>query len=124
MVSISSTVRRALAPALGAGILAAGVLVPGIAAAAPANCTAADMAGVAGGVAMSTKSYLLAHPDVNAFYTGIHGKSRAEATSAMTAYFQQHPQVLADMKQIRQPIFDFRDRCGLPQPNTAAAAGA
>ena len=40
------------------------------------NCTAADLAGVAAGVAAATSAYLFAHPDVNDYFTSLKGTPR------------------------------------------------
>jgi hemophore (heme-binding protein) len=37
----------------------------------PPNCSAADVAGVAAGVATALSTYLFTHPDVNGVYTGL-----------------------------------------------------
>ncbi len=70
-----STVRYGMVPAFAAGAvgIAVGLFSPATAAAEPPprppNCTAADLAGIASGVAASTSTYLFTHPDVNDFYT-------------------------------------------------------
>lgn len=78
----------------------------------PPNCTAADLAGIAGGVATATSAYLFTHPDVNEFYTGLHGADNEDVPESTRAYFEAHPQELAELKGIRQPLVDFRERCG------------
>lgn len=40
----------------------------------PPNCAAADLAGIASGVAAATSAYLFTHPDVNEFFTDLHGR--------------------------------------------------
>jgi len=50
---------------------------PDPAPAAP-NCTAADLAGVAAGVAATTSAYMFAHPDVNDYFTSLKGTPRSE----------------------------------------------
>jgi hypothetical protein len=70
--------RRAVVGAIGMGAVA-GALVVGTApsaVAAPPNCTAADLAGVAAGVSAATSAYLFTHPDVNNFFTGLEGQPR------------------------------------------------
>jgi heme-binding protein len=113
-------VRRALLFALGFCVLALAPLVGVTTAAAeparPPNCTAADLAGVASGVAAATSVYLYSHPDVNDFLTTLHGRPDSEIPAATRAYFDANPQAHADLTGIRQPLVDFRNRCGLPAP--------
>ncbi|AMW21543.1 hypothetical protein BKG83_03025 [Mycobacteroides chelonae] len=81
----------------------------------PPNCTAADLAGVSAGVAASTSSYLYTHPEVNDFFTSLAGKPHSEMQSAVKAYFSTNPEAENDLRSIRQPVVDFRERCQLPQ---------
>lgn len=75
------------------------------------NCTAADMAQAAAGVAAGTSVYLFAHPDVNDFFTGLKGTPRSEMRAKLAQYMDANPQVHADLEGIRQPMLDFRSRC-------------
>lgn len=77
------------------------------------NCTAADLAQVAAGVAATTSAYLFTHPDVNEFFTGLKGQPRDEMRDQVTQYMDAHPQTHADLEGIRQPMTDFRSRCQL-----------
>lgn len=77
------------------------------------NCTAADLAQVAAGVAAATSAYLFTHPDVNGFFTGLKGQSRDEMRDQLQQYMDAHPQTHADLEGIRQPMTDFRSRCQL-----------
>ena len=114
------SVGKALAITIGAG----GVLIGGGAAVAaaeplpppppPPNCTAADLAGVSTGVTAATSAYLFTHPDVNAFFTGLKGLPREELRAQVQQYADTHPQVKAELQGIRQPMVDFRNRCGAP----------
>ena len=104
---------------ISAGVIAGAALV-GVAAPAaadPPNCTAADLAGVMSGVNASTSAYLFTHPDVNAFFTGLKGKSKDEMRSEIEQYGQANPQVRDELTAIRQPASDFRDRCDAPVPD-------
>ncbi|MBU9762632.1 hemophore-related protein [Mycobacterium sp. TNTM28] len=83
----------------------------------PPNCTAADLAGIASGVAAATSTYLWTHPDVNDFYTGLRGRPHEELPDATKAYFDGNPQAHADLAGIRQPLIDFRARCGIAPPD-------
>jgi hemophore-related protein len=77
------------------------------------NCTAADMAGVAAGVAATTSAYMFAHPDVNDYFTSLKGTPRSEMRAKLQQYMDANPQVHADLEGIRQPMVDFRSRCQL-----------
>jgi heme-binding protein len=104
---------------IGAGVVVGATLIgtAATAAADPPNCTAADLAGVMSGVSAGTSSYLFTHPDVNAFFTGLKGKSRDEMGSDVEAYMAANPQVRDELKAVRQPAADFRDRCDAPMPD-------
>ena len=104
---------------IGVGMVA-GAMMVGTAATAtadPPNCTAADLAGVMSGVNAGTSSYLFTHPDVNAFFTGLKGKSRDEMRTEIEAYGEANPQVRDELRAVRQAAADFRDRCDAPVPD-------
>ena len=108
------TAYRVVAGTIGAGAVA-GTLLVGLAPsalAAPPNCTAADLAGVAAGVSAATSAYLFTHPDVNAFFTGLEGSPRDTLRSQVQQYLDANPQVKADLAGIRQPLADLKTRCG------------
>ena len=108
-------VRRLIgAAAMGAAMFAGSAAV---AEADPPNCSAADLAGVMSGVNAGMSAYLFTHPDVNAFFTGLKGKTRDEMRSAIADYAQANPQVQSDILAIRQPAADFRNRCDAPVPD-------
>ena len=71
---------RVVVGAIGAGAVTGTLLwvTAGTAAAdpppRPANCTAADVAGVSAGVAAAVSAYLFTHPDVNGFFTDLQGR--------------------------------------------------
>jgi heme-binding protein len=104
---------------IGVGMIAGAMLVGTVATATadPPNCTAADLAGVMSGVNAGTASYLFTHPDVNAFFTGLKGKSRDEMRTEIEAYGEANPQVRDELRAVRQPAADFRDRCNAPIPD-------
>ena len=83
----------------------------------PPNCTAADLAGVMSGVSACTSSYLFTHPDVNAFFTGLKGKTREEMRVDIDAYFAANPQVSDELRAVRQAAADFRARCDVAMPD-------
>ncbi|MEO3757285.1 heme-binding protein [Mycobacterium sp. B14F4] len=104
---------------IGAGLIAGATLfgASATAAADPPNCTAADLAGVMSGVSAGTSSYLFTHPDVNAFFTGLKGKPRDQMTAEIQAYMEANPRVRDELRAVRQPAADFRDRCNAPMPD-------
>lgn len=100
-------------------VMAAALPMSGQAMAAPTapNCTPADLAGVASGVAAAASAYLFTHPDVNDFYGSLQGKPRDEVANEVRTFFNANPQAHSELQAIRQPMTDFRDRCGLEQPD-------
>jgi len=77
----------------------------------PANCTAADVAGVATGVGAALSSYLFTHPDLNGFYTGLQDAPKDQLRDDVQNYFNGHPDQQADLERIRQPLTDIKQRC-------------
>ena len=71
-------IHRTLASAIGVAAL---VATAPTAAADPPNCTAADLAGVAGGVTVATSACLFTHPEVNGFFTGLKGLTKDEMSN-------------------------------------------
>ena len=124
MLLSARTARRAVAGAVGTGAIAGAMLFgampsamaqpappPPPAPPAPANCTAADLASVAGGVSTATSAYLFAHPDVNWFYTSLEGLPRDEVRVRVQDYLNQNPLAKADLTGIRQPLVDLKNHC-------------
>lgn len=106
--------RNIVAVGLIAGAALAGSSATAIA--DPPNCSAADLAGVMSGVNAGMSAYLFTHPDVNAFFTSLKGKSRDELRTAVSNYMEANPQVRDEIRGVRQPASDFRDRCNAPLP--------
>ena len=107
-------VGRAMSVSIGAGAVA-GALLVGMAPsalAAPPNCTAADLAGVAAGVSAGTSAYLFVHPDVNDFFTGLEGTPRDTLRDSVRQYLDANPSVRTDLAGIRPPLVDLKARCG------------
>jgi hemophore-related protein len=105
---------RAVAGAIGAGAIAGAMLfgaIPSAVADPPPNCTAADLAGVASGVAAATSSYLFTHPDVNNFFTSLKGQPKSQIRDQVQNYLNANPQAKADLQGIRQPLVDLKTRC-------------
>ncbi len=109
--------RRLLVGAIGAGAVTGTLLCAGAGTAAadppprPANCTAADVAGVASGVAAALSAYLFTHPDLNGFYTDLQDRPKDQLRDDVQQYFNANPQEQADLENIRQPMVDVRQRC-------------
>jgi hemophore-related protein len=109
--------RRVVVGAIGAGVIT-GTLLSGTAGEAaadptprPPNCSAADVAGVAAGVATSLTTYLFTHPDVNGFYTGLQDQPKDQIGAQVQNYFSSNPQEEAELEGLRQPLTDIRERC-------------
>lgn len=122
MVFTKSIAQRAVVAAAGAAVAVLTVALPTSSQAladAPTapNCTPADLAGVASGVAAAASAYLFTHPDVNDFYGSLQGKPRDEVAKEVRAFFDANPQAHNDLLGIRQPMTDFRSRCGLSGPD-------
>ena len=79
----------------------------------PPNCTPADLLGVISGVAASESVYLYTHPEVNGFFADFKSKPRSEIRAAIDAYMAANPEVKSDIDGIRQPVTDFKERCGV-----------
>ena len=102
-----------------AALAAAGALSLGFSGTAhadpPPGCTTADMTGVMSGVSAALAAYLVTHPDVNDFFTGLQGLPKKDVAARTETYLDATPDVRAALENIRQPSRDFRDRCNLPQ---------
>jgi hemophore-related protein len=106
----------------GISVLSAAILLATAAPAAaddppPPNCTAADLAGVLTGVSAAMSAYLFTHPDVNVFFTDLKGLPRDQQRQHLQDYLDANPQVEAEVRGIRQPALDFRDRCEVELPS-------
>ncbi len=111
------TARRLAVGAIGGGAITGALLFAATGQAAadptprPPNCSAADVAGVAAGVATALSTYLFTHPDVNGFYTGLQDRPKDQLGADVQGYFNANPQEQADLENIRQPLTDVRERC-------------
>ena len=106
---------------VGAGVLSGAMLFGGSALASadpdapvPPPCSAAELARVMSGISFDTSNYLIAHPDVNDFFTGLKGQPKADIRGQVETYYAANPTVEQELKGLRQPAIDFRARCGLP----------
>ena len=121
MLPSARPARRAIRGAIGTGALAGAVLFGATAIAsaqppppAPPPCTAAELARVMSGVTFDTSNYLIAHPNVNDFFTSLKGQPRDQIRDQVQTYLDANPVVRDELRAIRQPSVDFRDRCGAP----------
>ena len=103
--------------ALGAAVLLATAAPAAADDPAPPNCTAADLAGVVTGVSAAMSAYLFTHPDVNAFFTDLKGLPRDQQRQHLQEYLDANPQVEAEVRAIRAPSLEFRDRCDVELPS-------
>ncbi|MCV7412789.1 hypothetical protein AWC05_12955 [Mycobacterium florentinum] len=120
MVYFALATSRAVGGAIAAGAISGAMLFAAVGSAQadpepppPPNCTAADLAQVSSGVAAATSVYLFSHPDVNAYFTSLKGQPRSEIGDQIKQYMDANPQAHADLEAIRQPLTDFKARCGM-----------
>jgi hemophore-related protein len=115
--------RHATAVAIRVGVLAGTMLfgAAGLASAeppppapVPPPCTAAELARVMSGVTFNTSNYLTENPAVNDFFTSLKGQPKDQIGSQVETYLGANPAVRDELRRIRQPSVDFRDRCGAP----------
>jgi hemophore-related protein len=66
---------------------------------------------VSAGVASATAAYLFSHPDVNDFFTNLHGRPDGEIRGDVQNYSDANPQARSDLTGIRQSLTDLRNRC-------------
>ena len=122
MLPSARPARRAVVGAIGTGLVA-GAMLFGAAATATADppppipppCTAAEMARVMSGVTFDTSNYLTLNPTVNDFFTSLKGQPRDQIRDQVQSYLDANPQVQDELRAIRQPSVNFRERCGLPE---------
>lgn len=114
MATTNALVRRTVIGTVSAGALAAAVFAATpVALADPPNCTVADLAGVAAGVSAATSAYLFTHPDVNEFMTGLKGQPRDQVLREVQQYLDERPQTKEEVRAIRAPLAEIRNRCGM-----------
>ena len=122
MLPAARSARRAVVGAIGTGLVAGAMLFGAATAMAepppppvPPPCTAAEMARVMSGVTFDTSNYLTLHPDVNDFFTSLKGQPRDQIRDQVQSYLDANPQAQDELRAIRQPSVDFRQRCGVPE---------
>jgi hemophore-related protein len=118
MLFLAGTTRRAVATAIGAGVLAGALLVGSVATAladpppppAP-GCSAADFEQLKSQVASATAGYMYAHPDVNGFFSSLKGQPKDQIRTEVKGYLANNPQTKSELEGIRQPLRDMKNRC-------------
>ena len=113
MKSVTRSLGHAAAAVLGSGAVMLAASATAIAD-PPPNCTSADVIAVMAGVSTNMSAYLFTHPDVNAFFTGMHGQPKAMVAQKTKDFLNQNPQVNAEISAIRAPAVDLRNRCNIP----------
>ncbi|MCV7216026.1 heme-binding protein [Mycobacterium crocinum] len=101
------------------GVAAVGALLavaPASPATAAADCTASGLARTVAAVAGSTADYLDVHPDVNDAFTRLKGEPRAQMRADAQRYLDANPAVRADLQNLRAPLNEFAQRCGVALP--------
>jgi hemophore-related protein len=66
------------------------------------------------GVTFDTSNYLTENPAVNDFFTSLKGQPKDQIGPQVETYLDANPAVRDELRRIRQPSVDFRDRCGAP----------
>ena len=123
MLPSARPARRVVTGAIGTGLVAGAMLFdaatamaePPPPAAVPPPCTSAELALVMSGVTFDTSNYLTTHPAVNDFFASLKGQPKDQTNDKVQSYFDANPQVQEELRAIRQPSVDFRNRCGLPE---------
>lgn len=104
----------------GGGAVVAALTVPSAplmpsATAATDPCAASEVAKTIGSVAMSTSSYLDAHPQTNQALTTISQQQGGpQSLGALKTYFDANPQAAKDLQQLQQPLTGLAGKCKLP----------
>jgi hemophore-related protein len=118
MLLMARIARRWVAAALSGGVLA-GALVVGTAPTAAADpppppapgCSAGDFELVKSQVAAATADYMFSHPDVNAFFSTLKGQPKDQIRGEVQTYLAGNPQAQSEIRGIRQPLQDLKNRC-------------
>ena len=74
-------------------------------------CTVAELTRVESGVKSDTSNYLTLHPNVNDFFTSLKGQPRDQIRDQVQTYLDANPQIREELRVIRQPSLDYRNRC-------------
>ena len=77
---------------------------------------------MSGIVGTAMGDYLFTHPDVNNFFTSLRGLPNEELRGRVQTYMDANPQVQSEIRGIRQPLTDLRNRCDAPTPTDSPCA--
>ncbi len=78
-----------------------------------ADCSAAGLSTVAGGVLAEAGGYLSAHPGANDVLTASATLPPDVARSNVRGYFTSNPGEFLDLRRIAGPLQDLRNQCGI-----------
>ena len=78
-----------------------------------ADCSAAGLSTVAGGVLAEAGGYLSAHPGANNVLTAAATQPPDVARSNVRGYFTSNPGEFLDLRRIAGPLQDLRNQCGI-----------
>lgn len=101
----AAAISAAVALSVGAGMAAAD---------ADPGCWASDITAAEAQAATGMTAYLVTHPEVNEFFSSLQGLPSAEIARQTIAYLTANPQIQNELDGVRAPVFDLRDRCGVP----------
>ncbi|QEN16240.1 hemophore-related protein [Mycolicibacterium sp. ELW1] len=115
------SIRRAVMAVLAAGAAGAVVSMPSAVAdpapapapAAATDCSAAGLSATISSVTKNLSDYFAVHPDANEALLDATRQSAFSAVGAFNTYFNDHPDQANDIRAIKAPLVDFKDRCGL-----------
>lgn len=111
-----NTVRRKIAGAT-AGVLFGGLAAATIAApsagAAPAQCSADQVANTVSSVTGEARNYLAAHPGANQAVTAAFNQPRPEAETNLRNYFTANSQEYYELRGILSPIGETQRACNI-----------
>jgi hemophore-related protein len=86
---------------------------PAPAPAAATDCSAAGLSATISSVTKNLSDYFAVHPDANEALLDATRQSAFSAVGAFNTYFNDHPDQANDIRAIKAPLVDFKDRCGL-----------
>ena len=116
MKNSGTAMRRRIAGACIGGVLggvAAATIAAPTAMAAPAGCSAGELASTVSNVTGSARTYLDAHPGANRVLTDAATQPRPVASSNVRAYFTSNPTEYYELKGIVSPIGDKQRQCNV-----------
>ena len=60
---------------------------------------------------------------MNQFVTGLKGQPRDQVTTMVQDYLDARPQIRDEIRAVRQPLREIRERCGVESPAGAMPIG-